>query len=261
MPVLHQVQAYILHKLYAINEFSLHSPFLYDFYIQCFRNSLECCPDNEIEKLRKKLRKNHSGIPIIDRGAGSKLSPTTNRPISSIAKKGLTPARFSILIQNIIRYLDFKEILELGTSFGINSLYMSRAHSGTHVTTMEGCPSIAKIAKSNFKLFNNANIDLIEGNIDEELSQFLETANKIDFVYIDANHTYQSTINYYKQLIPHLSNKAMVVIDDIYWSTEMTNAWKQIVKDSAGTIYIDIFQSGLILFNDQLPPGQYRFEY
>lgn len=261
MPILHLIRAYVLHKLYAINEFSLHSPFLYNFYTECFRNPKKIQFNIEIEKLRKKLIDNQSKIKIADMGAGSKISPAVNRSISSIATRGLTSARYSILFQKIIRYMDFKEILELGTSFGIHSLYMSSAHPETHVTTIEGSSSIAKIARNNFKVLNITNIDLTEGNIDQVLPQYLKSTNKIDFVYIDANHTYQSTISYYKQLLPHLSQKAMIVIDDIYWSGEMTNAWKWIMKDSSGTIYIDIFQCGLVLFNDQLPPGHYRFEY
>jgi len=261
VPILHQLRAYIRHKLFEINEYSLHSPFLYNLYIHCFRNPGKLKGNVEIELLRKKLIQNQSRIPIIDLGAGSTISAASSRTISSIAKKGITKARYSKLFQSIIHYLDYKEILELGTSFGLHSMYMSKAHYKTHVTTIEGCSSIAEVARDNFRAGESTNINLIIGNIDQKLPEFLESSKKIDFVFIDANHTYKATQRYYKQLLPHLSEKAMVVIDDIYWSAEMTKAWNWIVNDSSGIIKIDIFQCGIVLFDNQLPNGHYRFAY
>jgi hypothetical protein len=36
----------------------------------------------------------------------------------------------------------------------------------------------------------------------------------------------QPTVDYVKQLLPYLHNNSVVILDDIYWSKEMQQAWQ-----------------------------------
>ena len=75
---------------------------------------------------------------------------------------------------------------------------------------------------------------------------------KFDVVYIDGNHTYEATINYFNLLLKNNTNQNSVLIfDDIYWTPQMTAAWEEIKKHPAVTITIDLYKVGLVFFRKE----------
>ena len=93
------------------------------------------------------------------------------------------------------------------------------------------------------------------------LSRFLRNSEEIDFVFIDANHTYKSTLSYFKQVKPKLSDRCIVIIDDIYWSKEMTRAWNDISYQTPEAACIDIYKCGIIIFDRKISPERVKFEF
>ena len=83
--------------------------------------------DEDIEALRMMFQQDDTLVDIVDYGAGSKLTGKTNRTIRSVANGGISTSKYSKLFQQLIRYFNCKNIVELGTSLGINTLYLARA--------------------------------------------------------------------------------------------------------------------------------------
>ena len=73
------------------------------------------------------------------------------------------------LLNRLVRYLEVKSALELGTSLGIGTAAMAVGNS-VNITTVEGCPETAAVAERNFQKFNFNNIDLKV----EKFEEFLE---------------------------------------------------------------------------------------
>ena len=134
---------------------------------------------------------------------------------------------------------------------GITTLYLAK-QIDTHVSTFEGNPALINIAQTNFEYFNKSNIDLIEGNIDKSLPDFLQTNRTIDFVLMDANHRYEPTLNYFHQLAPRMSSTGIIVIDDIYHSAGMAKAWHEIRLHELVYGSIDLFSCGILFFDSSL---------
>jgi predicted O-methyltransferase YrrM len=155
------------------------------------------------------------------------------------------------LLSRLVIYSNAKQIIELGTSMGITTLYLAK-QMDTHVSTFEGNPALVSIAQTNFEYFNKSNIDLIEGNIDKSLPDFLQTNRTIDFVLMDANHRYEPTLNYVHQLAPRMSNTGIIVVDDIYHSAEMAKAWHEIRMHELVYGSIDLFRCGILFFDSSL---------
>jgi len=261
VPTFYQIKSYIKHKLYEINEHSLHSPSLFKLYLECFKKAKKIPANKDIEEIRIRFRSDKRTVDITDFGAGSKISSEDSRTIKSIARGGITQRKYSRLFQEMIRNFKHRNILELGTSLGINTLYLAASNPDVRIWTFEGCMPIAKIAEQAFNDMNYKNINMVKGNIDETLSEFLHKSGNIDFVFIDANHTYKSTISYFNQLKSKLSDRAVVVIDDIYWSKEMTRVWKDISFHTLETACIDIHKCGIIIFDRKVSPERVRFEF
>ena len=60
-------------------------------------------------------------------------------------------------------------ILEIGTSFGITTSYLSLAKPEALIITMEGAGEVAAIANRNFKESGSENVIIEQGNFDNTL--------------------------------------------------------------------------------------------
>lgn len=241
---------YINYKIKSLNGngHGVHSPFVYSFITDVLNDNRSFYSFGFIENQRKKLLNHHQSIEVVDFGAGSRLSLTKTRKVSKIAAASLKPKKYSSLLFKIVNHYGYKNIIELGTCLGVTTAYLATANGNAKVTTFEGAPNIAAIANDFFKINKLQNIELILGNFDDTLPQFLKNNASIDFVYIDGNHQYQPTINYYSQLLPYLTENAVLVFDDIYWSKEMEQAWNYIKTHAQNCITIDLFYIGIVFF-------------
>lgn len=252
-----QFIAYWLHK---VNEHSLHSPFLYRFYTEVIK------PDDrsgfrQLEHLRKAQLTNSKEIQIVELGAGSRVDNGQSRKVADIAKHASTPPSFSRLLNRIIKEQQFGTILELGTSLGLNTLYMQQACPHGTIYTLEGSPEVARLAQHHFTEIEASNIHLIEGNIDDTLLPTLAKIQQLDLAYLDANHRYEPTLRYFEGLLPKLHHQSIVVIDDIHWSREMNEAWKELIKHPRVSLSIDLFEGGLLFFNPELKKEHYVLSF
>jgi Predicted O-methyltransferase len=160
-----QVKSFLSHWLNAVDEHSVHSPFFFDFHQKVIRSEDQAEGTKKIEEVRANLLKNQTEVDYRDVGSASKHFKTTRRKLSDIAATSLLPEKWAQLLYRIARYNESKKIVELGTSMGLTSLYLSRAPKSV-VYTFEGNPSMVNVALTHFEAFEIKNIHLIEGNID-----------------------------------------------------------------------------------------------
>ena len=196
-----------------------------------------------------------------DWGAGSRVHRRKPVRISEIARTGITGAGYSKLLLAIVNYYQCRTVIELGTSLGLNTLYLSRGDYVNRILTFEGNPALAEIAEKIFTSHTEKDIQLIRGNIDHTLLDTLKQTGQIDFVYLDANHTREATLRYFNQLRPFLSDRSILVFDDIYWSSGMTDAWKRISRQSGQNLCLDLFRAGILVFVKNAPEGYFRLAF
>ena len=206
----------------------------------------------EIEVVRKRLLQRNDEIEILDLGAGSRRNKSNRRKISEIAKNAEKPTRFGQFFYKLSQYLQPESVLELGTSLGITTAYFAKALPQTTITTMEGCPETARLAEQNFSDLGLKNTSVIVGNIDHTLPDFLNKHDqKIGLAFFDANHRVEATVRYFNDTLPYTTDKSVFIFDDIYWSKEMTEAWKQIKAHPDVTVTVDLFWVGLVFFRKE----------
>jgi predicted O-methyltransferase YrrM len=246
-----QIRSFIRYWLDAVDSHSLHSPFFYDFYEKVIQGKASHHNYSLQESLRKKLLENEMEITITDLGAGSAHFNGKFRKVKDIARVSLSPPKFSQLYARITTFFHFKNIVELGTSLGINTLYLAAEKNST-VTTFEGSPEIAEIAKDTFSFAAAENIRLIQGDIEKSLPKFLMPLKKVDFVFMDANHRYTPTVQYFKLLLTKIDISSVIVIDDIHYSPEMEKAWNEIKNHTLVYGSIDLYRIGILFFDPSL---------
>ena len=237
--------------------FGVHSPSLFHLVKFVFAEKNPFYVFAEIEKLRSELLKNNNTISLRDFGTGIERE----RKIAEIAKKSLKSKKQAQLLFRLINEYKPLNILELGTSLGITSLYLAASNQKAKCITLEGCPETAKIAISNIEKLKLSNIEVKIGEIGELLPKVLAEFSELDFVFIDANHTLQAVISYFEQCVEVINTNSIIVIDDIYWSVEMKKAWKLIKDNINVSSTIDIFQMGIVFFNPHLQKKHYKIVF
>jgi predicted O-methyltransferase YrrM len=244
---------YFRYKLKAGDEHSIHSPFVFDLYINTFYAQKQYYEFNEIEELREKLLKDTTVIEVLDFGAGSTVDNNKKKKIKDIVRISEKPPYLAQFLFRLVNHLKPHTIFDLGTSLGLTTLYLSAPNKNSTVHTFEGCPAISSRALENFKLVNRENIILTTGNIDVTLPERLKNIKKLDFVFFDANHRYKPTMAYFTQCLKYAHEDTVFVFDDIYWSAEMKKSWQEIKNHPDVTITIDIFHMGIVFFRTKQP--------
>lgn len=244
---------YLSYLVSSKDEHALHSPFVFDLYTQAIKPQKKFYIYSRLESLRKELLASQKEIGIIDYGAGSKIDNSGKRTIASIAKHSEKPPHLAQLLFRLIDYLKPQVLIDLGTSFGITTLYQASVNSKSMVYTFEGSPETCAIARNNFKKMQCMNIELIEGNIDVTLREKIREITSIDYVFFDANHRYGPTINYFTACMEKAHEDTLFVFDDIHWSDEMEKAWEEIKNHPRVTLTIDLFFVGLVFFRNKQP--------
>jgi len=243
---------YTAHALKASKRgHGIHSPFVYELVENVFYNENLHYVFEELNTIRAELKRTNTIIDSGNFGAGSRVFKSATKKISDIARHGISTKKQSEIIFRLINYLNLKVVVELGTSLGLNSLYMAKAGVDTKVYTIEGAKDLHDFAKQLFEKTNTTNIELIKGHFNEVLKPLLQELNTVSLVYIDGNHTYDATISYFNTCIQHTNENSVLVFDDIYWSEEMEKAWKEIANDSRVNLSIDCFYFGMVFFRKE----------
>jgi len=208
-----------------------------------------------LNEIRKQFLSNSTSIQITDFGAGSKKLNSNNRSIQQIAKHGIAQKKQAEFLYRFINKFAPKTIVELGTSLGLTTLYLAKAVPKATIYTIEGCPNLFNFSNDLFQkeLPPNKlkNIQTINGNFDDALPTLLSKIESIDFFYIDGNHAYKPTMDYFRMALEKKNNQSIFVFDDIYWSDDMQQAWKEICADKNVSLSLDLFYFGMVFFRPE----------
>lgn len=249
MDFFNNIKTFLQHYLGATTYYNLHSPSIFEFISNTLEDDRNYYAFDEIEALRDHLLKDSTRLQIVDHGAGSKTTKLKTRTIKEIAASALSPSYQCKVLFRIVQFKKPMHILELGTSLGVSTLYLAKANSQAKLTTIEGSESISEVALRNFGYLKQTQIDLKVGNFDDVLPKVLKKTESLDLVYIDGNHQYEPTMNYFRMVLPYLNENSLVIFDDIYWSKEMCKAWEEIKSFDDVKQSIDLYFFGLVFFN------------
>lgn len=255
---------YIGHFLSAWNTTGegIHSPYLFYLVRFLMRDENQYYSWSEIEKKRALLRACEDELEVVDYGSGgSKEGLKVRRRVCDIAKGHLETPKMGELLFRLALHLGHEaarpiEILELGTSLGITTAYLASADSQNSVMTMEGSEAVAKVAQGVWRQLILENIECVVGNIDHTLYKHARKA--LDLVFVDANHTYDATMRYVDFLLPRMTEKGILIVDDIHHSQEMSRAWEAIKADERVTTTMDVWHAGLVFVDKHYLKRHYR---
>jgi predicted O-methyltransferase YrrM len=244
------LKSYLHFLLKSTNQHGVHSPFVYDMVTKCFYKKTNKNSIAKFLNFKRELLQDHSILKVTDFGAGSKVFKNEQREVSKIAKHvGISYKRAKLLIR-LMQYFNPNMILEIGTSLGIGTSAMKIGNSSSKITTLEGCPEIAKKAKQQFDKLSFTSINLVVGDFKETLADAISN-QQYDFIYFDGNHQKAPTLDYFEACLKTIHNDSFFIFDDIHWNKEMEDTWEIIKKHPKVKITVDTFQWGIVFFRKE----------
>jgi predicted O-methyltransferase YrrM len=214
----------------------------------------------EFENERSSLFSSDEQITLSQLGAKTRNSNSSNS-IGNVSKSSLSDVHQTAFLGAIVAYLQPKTILELGTSFGISTCYLSKNAPNSRIITLEGNESVAQNASKRFQKFGFDNIHIMKGNFDDTLHQAIHNLPSLDFVFFDGNHRYAPTMQYFNVCLAKCTEESTFVFHDIYWSEEMAKAWNEIKMHPKVMISVDLYYFGIVFFRTNQPKQDFILKF
>lgn len=261
MEPLFSALSFLRYRWDARTAHGVHSPFVFELLNNVITDETPFYAFEPIESIRAGLLLNREKIEVTDFGSGGNPDSRRLLEIRHIAGKFALPSRYGQLLFRLINRFRPVKILEMGTSLGLTTLYLSMPDRSAEVVTLEGCPETARIAAGNFKRLQAGNIRQIVGEFSHTLPGALEHLGRLDFLYADGNHKYEPTVKYFHTCLPYIHENSILVFDDIHWSAGMEKAWEEIRRHERVTLSVDLFKLGILFFREGVLPQHFTLKY
>ena len=124
MNLLFQIKSFLRYLLKARHRkgFGVHSPFVFHLLNYVIFEKLPFYAYVQIEQVRNILLKDKTIVELTDFGTGKKNESS----VADIARKSLETPKFGQLLFRLVNYFQPKNIIELGTSLGISTMYLAK---------------------------------------------------------------------------------------------------------------------------------------
>jgi hypothetical protein len=210
-----------------------------------------------IEARRTSLLQRPDFVEEIDYGAGD---PTGGpRPAGAVSFGNIRVSdacsQYSrigpsaVLLFNVVGACKPKRGLELGACMGLSAAYQAAAmkcNGRGQFITLEGAPSFAEIAAETLSTLGLSSIAAVEvGPFQNTMVAALQRLKPLDYIFVDGHHDETATLNYFRQAIPFLAERAILVFDDVRWSPGMIRAWEAIQGDPAVAVAVTLSGMGV----------------
>jgi predicted O-methyltransferase YrrM len=251
-----QLRHFVRHWGKARVRHGVHSPFVFALQDGALKDAA-MRPMPHLEAIRKSLFTDQQLWQRTDLGAGSRIQRVKNLRIGTFAKNSLQSEHACRVLRGLAIGIGAQRILELGTALGVTTAYLASDRPQCQIDTIEGDPFLAEYAQKIWQQLKLSNIQGYCASFQDQLENW-GNEQRWDLIFIDGDHSYESTMHHWHQLKKQLRQGGCLVFDDIYWSRDMTRAWHEISKQSEAYLCLDYFKWGVV-FLDPRPQKEYYF--
>ncbi|MGI8874867.1 MAG: O-methyltransferase [Egibacteraceae bacterium] len=165
--------------------------------------------------------------------------------VATFTRRVSKDAAWCRLLHTLTAHLAPSTVVEMGTGVGISGAAIATALPQDSLTwTVDLRPESGKKAREVFDRVG-VFVFVVTGRFDEVLEEVLLEAEPIDLLFVDGHHEQQATLDYTEQAAQYLSDRAVVVYDDIHWSEGMTRAWAAIRSQDRWSFTADLGAVGV----------------
>ena len=246
----HKIVSFFCFIIKSKNEHGVHSPFVFDLITSCFYKTKSKNDLTIFLNYKKELSKNNSLSEISNFNFMSNFLLSHKRKRSRIFKDSEISNKRARLLIHLIQYLKPKNILEIGTGFGINTVVLSSAQRNSKITTLDENEQTVNVIKEMFKKNTYKHVKFLTGNFDITLPQVFNN-NIYDFIYFKGSCENKTTLNYFEYSLSSIHNNSVLLFENIHSNRESEKVWNSIKKHKKVTVTIDTFLWGFVFFRKE----------
>ena len=234
--------------------YGVHSPFVFNLITKVIEERCSYYSFNEIELMRKKLLFCEDIITYPDRQKKGKLK---KRSIGEIVEREAIKPKHGALLFRLSNYFKSQNILQLGPSMGLSTLYLTSYAAGLKCIALENIPEFASIARLVFDKAARNPVDLRVGGYKELLPQALKEMERIDFVFFNTLYEQQNNHWLFEECLKQIHEDTVFVFEGIKSSRKMREFWGDVCNHPEVTVTIDLYSMGIVFFNKRLHKRDY----
>jgi predicted O-methyltransferase YrrM len=169
---------------------------------------------------------------LADSAARPDLAELGVHDVRAAVKWMSVPPLLGRFLMRLVRELEPRSCLELGTGFGFSGAYQAAAlelNRAGRLVSVDVSNLWAGIAREGFSGLGIERVEVRVGEASETLSGAIRSCAPVDYVFIDSDHQEAAMLETLETLLPNLSAGSVVVFDDVGFSIpEMERAWRKI---------------------------------
>jgi predicted O-methyltransferase YrrM len=151
-------------------------------------------------------------------------------PIAEEARRASVPPDKARILYRMVRTLRPSRIVEFGSALGVSGCHLAAAllRNGVgELVTVEASPSRSEMARRSIERAAPGVTKAVCGFFDDHL----DALDGADLFFLDGNHYLKPTLGYVDAAVSRMTTPGVLVLDDIEWSAEMTQAWRELRRD------------------------------
>lgn len=234
--------------------YGVHSPFVFNLITKVIEEHCSYYSFYDIELIRKQLLFRDDLISYPDKQQKGKLR---SRTVSEIVEREAIKPKHGALLFRLTNYFKPQNILQLGPSMGLSTLYLTSYAPGLRCIALENVPEFAPIARISYEKGARSPIDLRTGAIKELLPQALKDLKQVDFVFFNTLYEQQNNVWLFTECMKYVHDGSVFVFEGIKASRTMRKFWKEVCSRPEVTVTVDLYSMGIVFFNKKLHKRNY----
>lgn len=234
--------------------FGVHSPFVFHLITKVIEEKCLYYCFYDIELIRKQFLFREERVGCPHRRRKGILQQCAVGEI--VRREGIRPPHGALLFR-LTNYFKPKHILQVGTSVGFSTLYLTAYAKGLQCITLENVAPFADLARQVFEKAGCTFVDLRVGAYNALLPAALEEMKRLDFVFFNTLEDEEDVAGLFNQCLAHVHNDTVFVCEGIQTTPRMRAFWKRVCGLPEVTVTLDLYSVGIILFNKKLHKRNY----
>lgn len=261
--MLWRIRKYIIHSFYLKKRrgHGIHSPYIFEFVNKIVFNGAGTKVPGEISKTHRMLKMDRTKIPVSGPGAASRVDTSEERSVASFVRGSSVTEKYGALLFRIVHWFKPGAIIELGGGLGISTLYLASGSPDTTLHSIEGNQHRASFARQLIAGSSFGQVKVHCGEMGEKLEELHHLSGDRFVGFMDGNHRREPTLAYARKLMAAAGDEAVIIVDDIYWSKEMNQAWKELISWPQVRVSVDLFQLGILLLRRDLAKADIKIKF
>lgn len=219
-----KIGSIILSKVLHHNGHGVHSPFVFSLITKVISENAHYYAYKDIEDYLQEQKFQKSGNKKYDR-----------------------------LVFRLVNHFKSQNILELGSGFGLTSLYATAPSQKVECCCVELSEKKRKYAEAIYLNYNRKIELLAEDSI--------KTEEKKDCIIVNLDNYPLSYEWFHEHLLPLCSEKTFIILKGIRTKRQNQVLWRKLKRNQRVSVSIDMFNSGILFFNNKLYKRNYRFNF